>query len=55
MKVWATVRNGEREQPLPWANHTDELGVVLAVTQLLEHAKSDEPWAPKIVAIHVSL
>lgn len=55
MKVWATCRTSEGETPMEWSNHADELGAVLAVTQLLEHARSNEPWAPKIVSIHVAL
>jgi hypothetical protein len=38
-----------------WADDTDEVGAMLAVAQLMQHAKDDSPWAPRILEIRIEL
>lgn len=37
------------------AEPADDVSVMLAVAQLLQHAKSDAPWAPRILEIRIEL
>lgn len=37
------------------AEPADDVSVMLAVAQLLQHAKNDTPWAPKILEIRIEL
>ena len=40
---------------MTWANDTDALGVVQAVTQLLQAETDDSPWAPTVLSITITL
>lgn len=59
MKVIAEMQNSEGETiTMPWAGSalpTDEVGAMLAVAQLFQHAKDDSPWQPNITRIIIEL
>lgn len=38
-----------------WAHNADEVGVMLSVAQLLQHAKDEAPFSPRILEIRVEL
>lgn len=33
----------------------DDVSAILSVAQLLQHAKADEPWSPRILEIRIEL
>lgn len=54
MKVITTQQAGsETPVEIVWANDTDEVGAMLSVAQLMQHAKSDAPWSPKVLDIRI--
>lgn len=56
MKVIAKMQGSDGTViDTPWSNKADEIGVVLSVAQLLEHAREDGPFAPKILSITIEL
>lgn len=55
MNVIAVMKSSTGPREVCWAKDGDEVTAMLAVTQLLQHAKSDDPWAPKITSIRIDL
>lgn len=55
MKVTAIQAGQTDSGRITWANDTDEVGAILSVAQLLQHAKDDSPWAPRILEIRIEL
>jgi hypothetical protein len=56
MKVTATVQaDGNGPVDMVWSKDTDELGVMLCVSQLLQHARREAPFDPRFLAITIEL
>lgn len=56
MKIYAIIENRQGETSrMSWSTEPDDLGAMLSVAQLLQHAKDDNPWAPKITSIRIDL
>ena len=57
MKVIVTqsTDDGTATADTPWASDTDAIGAMVAVAQLLQHAKEDTMFAPKILSITIEL
>lgn len=54
MKVIAKQQSGDSAPvEVVWAKNTDEVGAMLSVAQLMQHAKDDAPWAPRILEIRI--
>lgn len=58
-KVYEDQSDGSLALPPPvdmvWSRDTDDLGVMMCVTQLLNHAKSSGPHDPTYLAITINL
>ena len=57
MKVIVTQQgaNGGTPAEMVWAKATDEVGAMLSVAQLMQHARDEAPWAPRILEIRIEL
>lgn len=59
MKVICVQRHLKNEPvEIVWtgkAAPADDVSVMLAVAQLLQHAKEDSPWSPQILEIRIEL
>lgn len=56
MKVIAKQQSGDNTPvEMVWSKHADEVGAMLSVAQLLQHAKDDAPWSPRILEIRIEL
>lgn len=55
MKVIAKMQGPNESEPVDmvWAKDTDDLGVMLAVAQLLDHIKDVSPWSPLLLEIRI--
>lgn len=50
--------NGSATAEMVWtgsAAPADDLSVMLSVAQLLQHAKDEAPWTPRILEIRIEL
>lgn len=57
MKVIATVLGAGQTTTteIPYTSNGDEVSVMLCVAQILQAAKDDSPWAPRVLGIRVEL
>lgn len=56
MKIIAKQQGiGGEVMEMVWAKSTDEVGAMLSVAQLFQHAKDEAPWSPKILEIRIEL
>ena len=53
--VTQSTDSGNDTVDTPWASNTDGVGALLAVAQLLQHAKDDTLFAPSILSITIEL
>lgn len=53
--VTQTSNDGKAEPTtIVWAREADDVTTMLAVAQLMQHEKNDEPWAPRILSITIT-
>ena len=54
MKVIAKQQgSGGTISEMVWTKDFDEVGAMLAVAQLMLHAKDDSPWSPRLLEIRI--
>ena len=54
MKVIAKQQGtGGTISEMVWTKESDEVGAMLAVAQLMQHAKDDSPWSPRLLEIRI--
>lgn len=55
MRVIAKHKSGSEILWTGGAGPADDVSVMLSVAQLLQHAKDDAPWAPRIIEIRIEM